>query len=53
MVLLASSVCPLMEEANRLCKLPDDRDWWWEKLDLALLGRALLNKDLILLSASG
>ena len=39
-VLLASSVCPLMEEAKRLCKLPDRRDWSWEKLGLALVGRA-------------
>ena len=24
---LASSVCPLMDEAKRLCELPDGRDW--------------------------
>ena len=26
-VLLASSVFPLVDEAKRLCKLPDGRDW--------------------------
>ena len=36
-----------------MCKLPDRRDWWWEKLDLALVGRALLSKALIQLSADG
>ena len=34
-----------------LCKLPDERDWWWGKLGLALLGRTLLSKALIQLSA--
>ena len=34
-----------------LCKPPDGRDWWWEKLGLALVGRALLSKALIQLSA--
>jgi len=34
-----------------LCKLPDRRGWWWEKLGLALVGRALLSKALIHLSA--
>ena len=34
-----------------LCKLLDGRDWWWEKLGLALVGRALLSKALIQLSA--
>ena len=36
-----------------LCKLPDRRDWQWEKLSLALVGRVLLNKALIRLSADG
>ena len=36
-----------------LCKLLDVRDWWWEKLGLALVGRALLSKALIQLSADG
>ena len=36
-----------------LCKLPDGRDWWWEKLGLALVGRTLLSKALIQLSADG
>ena len=30
-----------------LCELLDGRDWWWEKLCLALVGRALLRKALI------
>ena len=36
-----------------LCKLPDERDWWWEKLGLDLVDRALLSKALIQLSADG
>ena len=36
-----------------LCKLLDGRDWWWEKLGLALVGRALLSKALIQFSADG
>ena len=36
-----------------LCKLPDGRDWQWEKLGLALVGRALLSKTLIQLSTAG
>ena len=36
-----------------MCKLPDGGDWLWEKLDLALVGRALLSKALIQLSADG
>ena len=52
-VLLASSVCPLMNEAKSLCKLPDGRNWQWEKLGLALVLRALLSKALIQLSADG
>jgi len=27
-----------------LCKLPDERDWLWGKLGLALVGRVLLSK---------
>jgi len=34
-------------------KLPDGRDWWWEKLGLALVGRALLSVASIQLSADG
>ena len=34
-------------------KLLDGRDWWWEKLGLVLVGRALLSKALIQLSAEG
>ena len=33
-----------------LCKLPDGRDWQWEKMDLALMGKAMLSKGLIQLS---
>ena len=36
-----------------LYRLPDGRDWWWEKLSLALVGRAVLSKTLIQLSANG
>lgn len=32
-----------------LCKLPDGRDWPWERLDLALVGRAVLLIGLSLL----
>ena len=34
-------------------KLPDGRDWLWGKQDLALVGRAMLNKSLIQFSADG
>ena len=33
-----------------LCKLSDGGDWQWEKQDLALMGRAMLSKNLIGLS---
>ena len=36
-----------------LCKLPDGKNWQWEKLGLALVGRALLSQALIQLSADG
>ena len=36
-----------------LYNLPGGRDWWWEKLVLVLVGRALLTKALIQLSADG
>ena len=36
-----------------LCKLPDGKDWQWEKLGFALVGRALLSKALIQLPADG
>ena len=36
-----------------MCKLPLGRDWWWEKLSLALVVRALLSKALIQLSTDG
>ena len=49
--LLGSSVCSLMDEAKGLCKFLDGRAWQWEKLGLALVGRALLSKTLIQLSA--
>ena len=52
-MLLASSVCPLMDEAKSLCKLPDGRNWQWEKLGLALVGKALLSEILIQLSVDG
>ena len=49
-VALLSSVCPLLEG---LFKLPNGRDWWWEKLGLALVGRAMLSKVAIQLSVDG
>ena len=49
-VILASSVCPLV---RGLCKLPDSRDQLWGKLCLALVGRAMLSKSLVQLSADG
>ena len=36
-----------------LYKFPDGRDWLWGKLGLALVGRAMLSKSLIQLSADG
>jgi len=36
-----------------LRKLLDGKDWQWEKLGLALVGRAFLSKTLIQLSADG
>jgi len=36
-----------------LCKLVDGRDWQWEKLFFALVGRALLSKTSLQLSADG
>ena len=34
-------------------KLPDGRKWLWVKLDLALVGRAMLSKSLIQFSVDG
>ena len=36
-----------------LCKLPDWRNWWWEKLNFALVDRVMLSKILIPLSVIG
>ena len=36
-----------------MCNLLDGRGWRWEKPGLALVGRALLSKALIQLSADG
>ena len=52
-VVLASSVCPLMEEGKRLVQTS-----WWEglavgKIGSPLLGRAMLSKSLIQFSADG
>ena len=47
-VILAASVCPLV---RGLCKLPDGRDWQWIELGFVLVGRAMLSKTLICLSA--
>ena len=50
--LLASSVFWWMR-LGELCKFPDGKDWQWEKLGLALVGRAMFSKALIQLSADG
>ena len=53
MVLLASFICPLVDDAKcGLYKLPDGVIEWG-KLGLALVGRALLSKARIQLSADG
>ena len=44
---------PYSRKESNMCKLPNGRDWWWENLCRALVGRALLNKALIQLSADG
>ena len=49
-IVLTFSLCHLMDEEG-LCRLPDWRDWPWEKLGLALVGKAVLSKSLIQLSA--
>ena len=49
---MAYSLYPLMEGLRGLGKLVI-KDWWWEKLGVALVGRALLSKALIQLSADG
>ena len=36
-----------------LCKLPDRMDWLWRKLGFALVGKAVLSKTWIQLSADG
>ena len=36
-----------------MCKLPDGREWWWEELGLALMGRDFLSKAGNHLSANG
>ena len=51
-IVLTFSFCHLMGEEG-LCRLPDGRDWPWEKLGLALVGKAVLSKSLIQLSADG
>ena len=35
------------------CKLPDERDWLWGNLGLALMGGAMLSKFLIRFSVNG
>ena len=31
-----------------MCKLPDGKDWWWEKLDLALMAESEELKSLLM-----
>ena len=47
------SVCPLMEKDRGLWKLPDGRDWLGGKLDLVLMGGAILSKSLNQFSVDG
>ena len=41
------SACPLMEKIRGLWKIPDGRDWLRGKVDLVLMGGAMLSKSLI------
>ena len=50
MLLLAASVCSLMEETEKLVHPFQWEGLWWDKLGLALEGRAVLSKALIQLS---
>ena len=42
-----------MNEDKRLVKLPEWKELLWNKLGLALVGRAMLSKSLIQFSADG
>ena len=50
-LLLLSALC--WRRLRGLCKFPDGRDEWWEKLDLALVGRAMFGKVGIQFSIDG
>ena len=52
-IVLASSVCPWWMRIRGFCKLPDEKDWLWRKLSLALVGRGMLSKSLIQFSSYG
>ena len=52
-VVLLSSASIWWRRLRGLSKLPNGHDWWWQKLDLALVVRAGLSKVLIQLSADG
>ena len=53
--LYSSSICYLMSVGwcylTGFCKLPDGSDWWWVELGLSLVGRDMLSKTLVYLSA--
>ena len=57
MHVLLHSVPPILQQATRdprlYWRLPPGRGWWWEKQSLALVGRPVLSKSLIQLSAQG
>ena len=57
MHVLLHSVPPILQQATGdpglHWRLPPGRGWWWEKQSLALVGRPLLSKSLIQLSAQG
>ena len=44
---------PQWKRLRVLCKLPDWRNWWWEKLRFALVDRVMLSKIVIALSVIG
>ena len=51
LLILLSALC--LMRLRGLCKLPDERDWPWEKLGPDLVGRTMFSKPLIQLFADG
>ena len=42
-----------MDKVKRFVEASDGKYWLWEKLDLALMGRAVLSKSLFQFSSDG